>query len=231
VGQKHFIPGENTAGYATPTPVGMVVVNDAGADGKIIHAVQPYQTLITIAQAYHVSVDTLLAQNGWQKDWPLQIGQKLFIGSSTGIKGSAQGEAAPSPIQQLTPADDGRYYHRVKSGETLSSIADQYQSKVQDLMAWNGLDGASILYPDQKLVLQVTPPATPTLPPTPTHTAAPPAQAAGLAQALTSVTPPDSAVPQAAAKAMNGEAIFKIVVLLMFVGGAALTVMSMRKRA
>jgi LysM repeat protein len=66
----------------------MVLVNEPGADGKIVHTVQPYQTLITIAQAYHVSVDTILAQNGWQKDWPLQIGQKLVI-SAGGPGGTA----------------------------------------------------------------------------------------------------------------------------------------------
>ena len=70
---------KNTAGYATPTPFGMVVPAAPDADGKIIHEVQPYQALITIADAYHVSVDRILTLNGWQEDWPLQIGQKLVI--------------------------------------------------------------------------------------------------------------------------------------------------------
>jgi hypothetical protein len=37
--------------------------------------------------------------------------------------------------------------------------------QVSDLMAWNGLNETSIIHPDEKLVLQVTPPATTT--PTP----------------------------------------------------------------
>ena len=156
-GQRLFIPDENTAGYATPTPFGMFVPAKPDADGKIVHEVQPYQALVTIADAYHVSLDRILALNGWQADWPLQIGQKLLIDP---------GHVTPSPtlsnIQKLTPETDGSYYHTVHSGETLSWIAGWYGVPLADLMAWNGLNNASVIRPDQKLVLLVTPPATPT---------------------------------------------------------------------
>ena len=66
-------------GYATPTPVGMVLLVTPDAEGEIVHEVQPCQALITIAETYNVKVDTILALNGLQADWPLQIGQKLLI--------------------------------------------------------------------------------------------------------------------------------------------------------
>jgi len=161
-GERLFIPGKNTVGYATPTPVGMVVTQTPDAEGKIIHEVQPYQALSTIADAYHVSVDRILVLNGLQTDWPLQIGQKLVI---------APGNITPSPtlshIQKLTPEADGQYYHTVHSGETLSWIAAWYDIPLADLMNWNGLNAASVIRPDEKLVLLVTPPATPTLTPGP----------------------------------------------------------------
>src|SRR5215213_1140595 len=59
------------------------------------------------------------------------------------------------------------YYHTVHSGETLSWIAGWYGIPLADLMAWNGLNNASVIRPDQKLVLLVVPPATPTLTPSP----------------------------------------------------------------
>jgi len=97
-GQSLFIPDKNTEGYATPTPQGMVVPAAPDADGRIVHEVQPYQALITIADAYHVTVDRLLVLNGLQADWPLQIGQKLLI---------SPGNITPIPtlsaIQRLTP--------------------------------------------------------------------------------------------------------------------------------
>ena len=162
-GQRLFIPGKNTEGYATPTPFGMFVPAAPDADGKIIHEVQPYQALVTIADAYHVPVDRILSLNGWQQDWPLQIGQKLVIDP---------GHITPSPtlsnIQKLTPEADGNYYHIVNSGETLSWIAGWYNVSLADLMSWNGLNNASVIRPAQKLLLLVTPPATATAPQTET---------------------------------------------------------------
>jgi LysM repeat protein len=175
IGQRLFIPGPNTEGYATPTPIGMVMLSTPDADGRIVHNVQAYQTLSTIAQAYHVEVDTILALNGLQVDWPLQIDQKLLVDP---------GHVTPSPtprpltpVERLTPETDGKYYHTVQSGETLSGIAGLYEVPVTDLMAWNGLNGSSIIRPEQKLVLQVTPPATETPVPSPvipTATGTPP---------------------------------------------------------
>jgi len=174
VGQRLFIPSSSTEGYFTPTPVGMVVTSTPDADGKIIHTVQAYQALITIAQAYKVTVDSILVMNGLQEEWPLQIGQKLVI---------SPGKVTPSPtprpltpIERLTPASDGKYYHVVQSGETLSWIASLYDIALANLMAWNGLNNSSIIRPDQKLLLEVTPPPTLTStpgPPTSTATTTP----------------------------------------------------------
>ena len=165
IGMKLFIPGPNTVGYSTPTPVGMVQISTPGPDGKVIHVVQPYQTLSTIAQTYGVKVDTILTLNSIQVDWPLQIGQKLVIQPS-----SMTPTLTPrplTPLQKLTPGTDGKYYHTVKSGETLSYIATLYEVSLANLMAWNGLNSSSIIQPGQKLLLQVTPPATNTFTPAP----------------------------------------------------------------
>jgi LysM repeat protein len=165
VGQRLFIPSSSTEGYYTPTPVGMVVTSTPDADGKIIHTVQPYEALIRIAQAYKVTVEVILTLNGLQEDWPLQIGQKLVI--SRGWVTPSPTPRPLTPIEKLTPASDGKYYHIVRSGETLSWIASLYNIGLADLMAWNGLNNASIIQPDQKLLLQVTPPPTQTLTPAP----------------------------------------------------------------
>jgi LysM repeat protein len=183
-GQRLFIPNENTEGYATPTPFGMIVPVAPDADGKIVHEVQPYQALITIGEAYHVSVDRILALNGLQADWPLQIGQKLVINP---------GNITPSPtlsnIQKLTPEVDGNYYHTVRSGETLSWIAGLYEVPIADLMAWNGLNNTSVIYPSQKLVLLVTPPGTATLTATQSPTTSPPTSSQSLTPSPATRTP------------------------------------------
>jgi LysM repeat protein len=165
-GQKLFIPGSNTAGYATPTQPGGIQLGAPDAEGKIIHVVQSYQTLSTISQAYGTTVETLLALNGLQVDWPLRIGQELIIHPS-----NLTPTPTLLPIQRLTPASDGQYYHTIQSGETLSWIAGRYGVSISNLMAWNGLSASSIIRPNQKLLLLVTPPVTVTptpLPPTST---------------------------------------------------------------
>jgi LysM repeat protein len=165
VGQKLFIPSSGTEGYATPTPVWNVQLAAPDADGKIVHEVQPYQALILIAEAYKVKVDAILALNRLQADWPLQIGQKLLIDP-----GNVTPSPTPrplSPVERLTPASDGNYYHNVQSGEYLAWIADLYEVNLAELMAWNGLTSASIIQPGQQLLLRVTPPATATLTPAP----------------------------------------------------------------
>jgi LysM repeat protein len=160
VGQILFIPTSNTEGYATPTPVGMVILATPDTEGKIIHVVQPYQVLIKIADAYNVTVDRILALNGLNINWPLQIGQKLLIDP---------GRNTPSPtpeplsaVERLTPAADGNYYHTVRSGENLTYIAKLYEVNLSDLMSWNGLSGESIIVSGQRLLLRITPPPTKT---------------------------------------------------------------------
>jgi LysM repeat protein len=211
-GQRLFIPGKDTKGFATPTPVGMVVIQTPDTDGRIIHEVQPYQALYTIAEAYHVSVDRILLLNGLQADWPLQIGQKLVI---------SPGNITPSPtlsnIQKLTPEADGQYYHTVRSGETLSWIASLYEIPLSDLMSWNGLNNASVIRPDQKLLLLVTPPATIT----PTQT---PSPTAGTPSPSPSITPPSptGTPPVAEREASSGIGLGLIVVVIVILVGGLL---------
>jgi LysM repeat protein len=165
IGQKLLIPGKDTAGYATPTPVGMIQVSTPDPDGKIIHEVQSHQTLSTISQAYKVQIETILNLNGIQIDWPLSIGQKLLI-----YPGNITPSPTPrplTPIEKLTPAADGKYYHTVSSGENAAWIANLYEVALADLLRWNNLNASSILQPEMNLVLQVTPPATATFTPGP----------------------------------------------------------------
>jgi LysM repeat protein len=232
INQRLFIPGSDTAGYSTPTPVGMIQVSTPDPDGKINHTVQVYQTLSTIALAYGIKVDTILTYNGWQVDWPLQIGQKLII---------SRGNVTPSPtprpltpLEKLTPASDGKYYHIVKSGETLSWIASLYKVTVNNLMAWNGLSDAFILQPNQKLLLEVTPPATPTpVPPpatdTPISTPVPPSPTPTLSPTPSLEATP-TATPVDPAPASANPPVFWWVILGLAAGGLALVVFFLRRK-
>ncbi len=204
IGEKLFIPGSNTAGYATPTQVGAIQLSTPDASGKIIHIVQAYQTLSTIAQAYGTTVNKLLGLNNLQVDTPLRIGQALVIQLSSG--------PTLQPLQSLTPASDGKYYHTVQSGETILWIAQQYSVKVGDLLSWNGLSPTSIIHPGQKLLLRVTPPASST----PT---ALPASATPLPPTASPQLSPDTETPAPAANNVPESALLMWAIVLILLAG------------
>jgi LysM repeat protein len=206
IGQRLFIPGPDTEGYSTPTPVGIIHIATPDPNGMIVHTVQEYQTLTTIAQAYGISIGTIISLNEIKADWPLQIGQELVIDL-----GNVTPTPTPrplTPIEKLTPASDGKYYHIVEPGENLSWIAGLYEVNVVDLMLWNGLSESSVLQPGQKLLLKVTPPATETQTPMPatatsTRTIHPPTQTTTLLPAATAT----SQVSEGESSSGRGEAI------------------------
>ncbi|MFC1997566.1 LysM peptidoglycan-binding domain-containing protein [Chloroflexota bacterium] len=230
VGQQLFIPSSGTEGYATPTPVGMVLLAAPDAEGKVVHEVQPYQALIPIAEAYKVKVDRILALNGLQADWPLQIGQKLLIDP-----GNVTPSATPRPlsaIEKLTPASDGNYYHKVVSGEYLAQIASLYDISLAELMAWNGLNSDSIIRPGQQLLLRVTPPATITPTPapasaTPTITPTPPSPT-GTKEPVTGL-PSVTATADAEAESSLSEISMPVVIVLV-IAGLLILVWAARRR-
>lgn len=157
-GDKLQIAGPDSGALTTPTPMGNVVIAAPDSQGRIVHVVAAYQNLSRIGAAYDVSVNRLVELNGITVETPLQIGQKLLI------KGPDQTPTPTpqplTPLQKLTPAADGKYYHTVTEGQNLAWIAGLYNITAADLMAWNYLNAASVIYPGDRLLLQVTPPAT-----------------------------------------------------------------------
>jgi LysM repeat protein len=234
VGQRLFIPGSNTEGYSTPTPVGFILKSTPDRDGRIVHTVQSYQTLSTIAQAYGTRVEALLSLNGIQLDWPLQIGQKLVIDPGTVTPSPTPRPL--TPIERLTPENDGMYYHTVQSGETLSWIAAYYQVRVTDLMAWNGLNESSIIRPEQKLLLQVTPPATETPTPgpptaTPSATSAPPSPTSTLVPTQAALRLTDTTeMPSGNERASSSTILLWVLSIGLTAGGLFLVALMVRKK-
>ncbi len=172
IGDELTILGPDAEGYVPPPKMGAVEVSAPRVDGSVFHTVKAYENLSKIAEAYEVSVKQILELNGIQETTPLGIGWELMIVSSNHT--STPTERPLTPIEMLTPAADGKYYHTVVEGQNLNWIADYYGVALGDLLTWNNLKETSIIYAGNKLLLNVTPPATitPTFTPiTPTATA------------------------------------------------------------
>ena len=103
---------------------------------NIVHIVKSGETLSAIASKYGVSVDNIKNWNNLSSD-KLSIGQKLTINPTTKSNNN-------SSTQKM---------HTVKSGETLSSIANKYNTTVDAIMKANNLKSTKI-YVGQKLKIQ-----------------------------------------------------------------------------
>jgi LysM repeat protein len=131
----------------------------------------------------------------------------------------------------LTPESDGNYYHTVQSGETLLGIANLYDVSLNELMTWNSLDASSIIYPEHKLILQVTPPASATPTPAPstptiTLTTIPPTRTPTLNSPEVDISP--VADVSLSTSNSNNPTIWFVIVGLA-TGGILLIVLSTRK--
>ncbi len=103
-----------------------------GLAGEVV--VKPGETLSDIAARYGVSVDRLLQLNGIKDPKGLQIGTKLTVPgapSSSSRGSSSQGSGGQ--------AGGGRGNYTVKSGETISEIADRYGISTNRLLELNGI--------------------------------------------------------------------------------------------
>jgi membrane-bound lytic murein transglycosylase D len=111
------------------------------------HVVARGQTLASIARYHGVRAADIAQANG------LSAGQRLARGTELIIPIPAERTTAPVPARPPTtltastamPAADGqRVRYRIRPGDTLSTIASQYGTTVQDLRRWNGLHGSDI---------------------------------------------------------------------------------------
>ena len=95
----------------------------------VLHKVQAKQTLYSLARRYQTSVKEINAENPTLSSG-LQIGQTLRI---------PYGGEIPSEEPKVETAMETTM-HEVVAGETLFSIAQQYEVSVNDLRNWNNLE-------------------------------------------------------------------------------------------
>jgi membrane-bound lytic murein transglycosylase D len=109
------------------------------------HKVKSGDTLWAIAQRYQTSVKELAQWNNLQSGSTLKVGQKLRIG------------ALPASFSNDEALALQKIGYKVRSGDSLSVIADRYNIDVADIREWNNLRSDSIIIkPGQQLKLFIT---------------------------------------------------------------------------
>lgn len=108
------------------------------------YQVKKGDTLASIAQDQGVTVSQLRRWNSLSTSSKLRTGQTLLINPRSTATSAAQTasppKSAPNPSTRPAPASPvakQRVIHKVKKGDTLSSIAANYHTTVDSLLEWN----------------------------------------------------------------------------------------------
>ena len=148
---------------ATPTPTRVV---KPGA--PLSYTIRPGDTVAAIASRYGTTIAAVLALNPGLNPSRLQVGTVIQV---PGPAGSAPTSGTPAatptgraPTATPTARPGTTQTYRIRSGDTLQSIANANRTTVAALMALNPGINPSRLQVGQTIVLSRTAPATPATP-------------------------------------------------------------------
>ena len=113
--------------------------NEKFAVQNVEHRVKKGENLISIASKYRVLVADLQTINNISNKDFLSIGQRLKIP----VKGGLYSNYPEKVV------------YKVRSGDTLGHIAEEYNTRASEIRKWNNMGGSSLIRPGQKLTLFV----------------------------------------------------------------------------
>lgn len=120
--------------------------NERFAPQFITHKVRRGEVLSTIARKYRVSIHDLAAVNKIRNRSMIKIGQKLTI-PVPGMNLASLPQSAMPGYNKIT--------YKVRRGDTLGHIAEDYGTRASTIRKWNGLKYGQHIYPGQKLTLWI----------------------------------------------------------------------------
>ncbi|ODS22409.1 hypothetical protein AB835_14345 [Candidatus Endobugula sertula] len=110
---------------------------------RIVHKVQQGETLWSISRVYHVPPQKIAYWNNMSTKDILRNKQRLIIWSTKSAKQEISGI-----IRKI--------HYSVKSGESLSTIANKFNVSVNNILAWNNIHQKQYIQPGQNLKLFVS---------------------------------------------------------------------------
>ena len=114
----------------------------------VAHKVKRGESLWTISKKYRVSIHDLAAVNKIRNRHRLSIGQKLTIP----VRRSNGGTLLAS---NSGPSGHKKVIYKVKRGDTLGHIAEDYSTLARSIRRWNKLEYGQHIFPGQKLTIWI----------------------------------------------------------------------------
>lgn len=124
-----------------------LLLNEQSAKSLLIveHIVKRGESLSRISSKYKVKIQDITSMNNISAKNYLQPGQKLQIPTQ------GYDEYVKSLISSSSST---KVYHTVKSGDTLSEIANQYKTSIKKIKKWNGIrEIDNVIYLGKKLII------------------------------------------------------------------------------
>ena len=152
IGQQLLIPSasKSSDAYALSQPQRLQRTQQRKRAGnKVQYTVRSGDTFWDIARDHDVAVRQVASWNGMAPGDPLIPGKNLVIWSKT---------AQTSVASTGSARDDAmvrKVGYQVRSGDSLSVIANRFSVNVRDIASWNDLNTDRYLQPGQSLVLYV----------------------------------------------------------------------------
>jgi LysM repeat protein len=128
------------------------------------YVVQPGDSLGVIAKSFGLSLADLMQANYIGNPDTIATGQRLLI-PETRPEESEEGDK----LLRIGPPRSGYLYYTVQTGDTLSALAEQFDSTMLALLDYNGLPNMETVFRGLELRIPYGPPPLPVrLPPVPT---------------------------------------------------------------
>ena len=113
----------------------------------VVHKVRRGESLWTISKKYRVSIHDLAAVNKIRNRHRISVGKKLTIPVRRTSSGTLLASSGPSGHKKIV--------YKVKRGDTLGHIAEDYNTLARYIRRWNKLEYGQYILPGQKLTLWI----------------------------------------------------------------------------
>ena len=145
-GYQLKLPVENKNGFIAAWNA--IPEEERFAPQFVVHRVRYGESLWTISKKYNVSIHDLAAVNKIRNRNKVRVGQKLNVPLKGGrVWGNGDNGGPPGYSKRV---------YRVKRGDTLGQIAENFGTRASKIRRWNNLKyGSHLIHVGQKLVIWV----------------------------------------------------------------------------